>query len=86
MAKGNLETLGSYTHQSAPPNVYKWVSAVWKAILWEMVFKGFKKCSISNALDTAEDSILLPSGNESPSSGSDKEVELDTAKYFGTLR
>jgi len=40
------------------------VSAAWKAIPDSIIFKHFKKCCISNALDGSEDDILWEDDGE----------------------
>jgi len=50
--------------RAATSEVARWVSAAWKAIPESIIFRSFKKCCISNALDGSEDDILLEGDGE----------------------
>jgi len=44
--------------RAAPSEVARWVSAAWKSIPESIIVRSFKKCCISNALDSSENDIL----------------------------
>ena len=50
--------------RAAPSEVARWVLAAWKAIAESIIFRSFKKCRISNALDGSEDDILWEDDGE----------------------
>ena len=45
------------------------MSAAWKAIPESIIFRSFKKCCISNALDRSVDDILWEDGGEDKDDG-----------------
>jgi len=55
--------------RAAPSEVARWVSAAWKAIPEGIIFRSFKKCCISNALDGSEDDILWEDDGENKDDG-----------------
>ena len=50
--------------RAAPSEVAQWVSAAWKAIPESIIFRSFKKCCISNALDGSVDDFRLEDDGE----------------------
>jgi hypothetical protein len=52
-----LTETGKIKH-AAPSEVARWVLAAWKAIPESIIFRSFKKCSISNSLDGSEGDIV----------------------------
>ena len=50
--------------RAATSEVARWVSAECKAIPESIIFRSFKKCCISNALDGSEDDILWEDDGE----------------------
>jgi hypothetical protein len=45
--------------------VCEWVKNLWDAVKTETVFKSFKKCGISNSLDSTEDNLLFEDSDDS---------------------
>jgi hypothetical protein len=50
--------------RAALSEVARLVSAAWKAIPESIIFRSFKKCCLSNALDGSEDDILWEDDGE----------------------
>jgi len=50
--------------RAAPSEVARWVSAAWKDIPESIIFRSFKKCCTSNALDGSEADILWEDDGE----------------------
>ena len=73
----------------APPHIVaRWVSSAWTSIPAELVAKSFKKCCISNTLDSTEDNLLWdeensdvdnPSSDYIPSDSDDAGEDKDSA-------
>ena len=87
-----LTASGKIKH--APPHVVAhWVSSAWTSIPAELVAKSFKKCCISNALDSTEDDLLQdddeddsdvdgPSSGYLPSASDDAVIQVPYSSTF----
>jgi len=58
-----LKETGKIKH-TAPSEVARWVSVVWKVITESIIIRSFKKSCISNALDRSKDDILWEDNGE----------------------
>ena len=67
--------------RAAPHTVAHWVSAAWKSIEEPMIVNSFKKCCISNALDSSEDDLLWNEvdGKRGTEPASDEESSEDSS-------
>ena len=85
MAAGNhdLTPAGRMQSPTTTP-VCEWVKTSWQLVQDETVLKSFKKCGISNALDSSEDDILCEQSEDSDTSDSEELsfINVDSSDEF----
>ena len=88
MAAGNHDlTLTGRMKRPTITQVCEWVKTSWQSVQDETVVRSFKKCGISNALDSSEDAILYEQSEDSDTSDSEElsfiNVDSSEAEFLG---
>jgi hypothetical protein len=64
--------------QPSKSHVFEWVKISWKSVIHKTIAKSFKKCDITNALDSVEgDEMFEESENSSNNNSNDESDSSD---------